>query len=96
MPAEASLASLGFFRDSGTEVGLGYATAREPTVWMTNGSSTVAVKTIAEIRSRYVDGWDFGTAQHPGVRIHIPNSRTEKILPASEVFVHLRESASGQ
>src|SRR5437764_5203002 len=89
VPAEASLASLGFFRDSGTEVGLGYATAREPTVWMTNGSSTVAVKTIAEIRSHYVDGRAFGPAQHRGVRIHIPNSRTEKIVQASEVFIRV-------
>lgn len=84
---ETPLKNLRFFRDSGTEVGLGYATAREPTVWMTNGSSTVALKTIAEIRTRYLDGWEFGTAAHPGVRIHIPNSRTEKILQAAEVFV---------
>lgn len=89
VPAETALRDLRYFRDSGTEVGLGYATAREPTVWMTNGSSTVAVKTIAEIRARYVDGWDFGTAAHPGVRIHIPNSRTEKILNAAEVFVRV-------
>ena len=93
VPPGAALAGLRFFRDSGTEVGLGYATAREPTVWMTNGSSTAAVKTIAEIRSRYLEGWDFGTAAHSGVRIHIPNSRTEKILQASEVFVRGRESA---
>src|SRR2546423_5939930 len=93
VPPDAALAGLRFFRDSGTEVGLGYATAREPTVWMTNGSSTAAVKTVAEIRSRYLEGWDFGTAAHSGVRIHIPNSRTEKILEASEVFVRLRERA---
>src|SRR2546422_11048946 len=92
VPPEASLTDLVFFRDSGTEVGLGYATAREPTVWMTNGSSTAAVRTVAEIRSRYLEGWDFGTAQHPGVRIHIPNSRTEKILQASEVFTRLKEA----
>jgi hypothetical protein len=90
VPPDASLAGLRFFRDSGTEIGLGYATGREPTVWMTNGSGTAAVKTVAEIRSRYLDGWDFGTAAHPGVRIHIPNSRTEKILSGSEIFVRLR------
>ena len=89
VPPDAVLAGLRFFRDSGTEVGLGYATAREPTVWMTNGSSTAAVKSIAEIRTRYVEGWDFGTAAHSGVRIHIPKSRTEKILQASEVFIRL-------
>jgi hypothetical protein len=93
VPADAALRTLRFFRDSGTEIGLGYASAREPTVWMTNGSSTAAVKTVAEIRSRYVDGWDFGTGAHGGVRIHIPNSRTEKIIQASEVFVRLRDSA---
>ena len=89
VPAGAALKDLRFFRDSGTEIGLGYATGREPTVWMTNGSSTVALKTIAEIRSRYVDGWEFGTAQHPGVRMHIPNSRTEKVVSAGEVFVKI-------
>ena len=89
VPSDATLAGLRFFRDSGTEIGLGYATAREPTVWMTNGSSTAAVKTIAEIRSRYLEGWDFGTAAHPGVRIHIPNSRTEKILQAGDVLVRV-------
>ncbi|HEX9097465.1 MAG TPA: hypothetical protein VF990_15350 [Candidatus Dormibacteraeota bacterium] len=92
VPPDASLAGLRFFRDSGTEIGLGYATGRAPTVWMTNGSSTAAVKTIAEIRTRYLDGWDFGTAQHPGVRMHIPNSRTEKIVQASEVFVRVKGS----
>lgn len=92
VPPETPLAALKFFRDSGTEVGLGYATAREPTVWMTNGSSTAAIKTIAEIRAKYLDGWDFGTAAHPGVRIHIPNSRTEKILQPSEVFLRRKES----
>jgi len=94
VPPDASLAGLRFFRDSGTEIGLGYATGREPTIWMTNGSSTDAVKTVADIRARYLDGWDFGTAQHPGVRIHIPNSRTEKILQASEVFIRLKDSVS--
>ena len=93
VPPGTALTGLRFFRDSGTEIGLGYATGREPTIWMTNGSSTDAVKTVAEIRARYLDGWDFGTAQHPGVRMHIPNSRTEKILQASEVFVRVRESA---
>src|SRR5213080_4793721 len=92
VPPDASLAGLRFFRDSGTEIGLGYATGREPTIWMTNGSSTDAVKTVADIRSRYVEGWDFGTAAHAGVRIHIPNSRTEKILQASEVFLRVRNA----
>ena len=92
VPPGTSLAGLQFFRDSGTEVGLGYATAREPTVWMTNGSSTTAVKTVAEIRGHYLEGWDFGTAAHRGVRIHIPNSRTEKILQASEVYLKPRQS----
>src|SRR5260370_31176686 len=69
VPPEAALAGLRFFRDSGTEVGLGYAASREATAWMTNGLSTAAVKTIAEIRSRYLAGLGFGTAAHPGSRI---------------------------
>jgi hypothetical protein len=87
VPAATPLRALRFFRDSGTEVGLGYATGREPTLWMTNGSETVSVRTIADVRARYAQGWDFGTGAHPGVRIHLPNSRTEKILQATEVYV---------
>jgi hypothetical protein len=87
-----SLSSLRFFRDSGTEVGLGYATSRESSVWMTNGSNTLALKTVNEIRSLYLEGWEFGTVAHRGVRIHIPNSRTEKVLPAAEVFVKVKQS----
>lgn len=87
VPALTPLRALRFFRDSGTEVGLGYATGREPMLWMTNGSETVSVRTIADVRARYADGWDFGTGAHPGVRIHLPNTRTEKILQATEVYV---------
>src|SRR2546430_8707523 len=94
VPPGTALTGLRLFRDSGTEIGLGYATGREPSARMTNGASTAAVKTVADIRARYLDGWDFGTAQHPGVRIHIPNSRTEKILQASEVFIRLKDSVS--
>jgi len=91
VPSDQALTGFRFYRDSGTELGLGYATAREPVIWMTNGTNIAALKSVAEIRDRYRDGWDFGTAAHPGVRIHIPNSRTEKILAASEVFLKLRE-----
>lgn len=87
VPAGSVLKDLTFFRDSGTQVGLGYATGREPTLWMTNGTETVAIQSVADLRARYTRGWDFGTSAHPGVRIHIPNSRTEKILGPSEVFV---------
>ncbi len=86
-PGEVALTALRFFRDSGTQVGLGYATAREPSLFMTNGDRNVQVRTLGEARAYYRDGWEFGTAQHLGVRIHIPNTRTEKVLPASEVFV---------
>lgn len=87
IPPQTALAGLRFYRESGTEIGLGYATARTPSVFMTNGGSTQAVTTVAEIRGHYQDGWDFGTTAHPGVRIHIPNTRTEKVVQASEIFV---------
>src|SRR3981081_1466286 len=48
VPPDTALTGLRFFRDSGTEGGFGYATAREPTVWMTNGSSPTGGKAIAE------------------------------------------------
>ncbi len=87
IPGDAPLERLQFFRDSGTQVGLGYATARQPSFIMTDGAQQVPIQSLAEARARYRAGWDFGTTQTPGVRIHIPNSRTEKVLPAGEIFV---------
>src|SRR3989442_12083513 len=43
VPPGTALTALGFFRASGTEVGLRYATAREPTVWLTTASSPAAL-----------------------------------------------------
>jgi hypothetical protein len=91
IPGDGPLDQLSFFRDSGTQVGLGYATSRQPSFFMTDGAQHVPIRSLAEARSRYREGWDFGTAQTPGVRIHIPNSRTEKVLPAGEVFVKAAE-----
>src|SRR2546428_9484478 len=68
VPPESTLAGLRFFRDSGTEIGLGYATARQPTVWMTNGSSTAGVKKRVVIRWSHPAGLGFGTAAPPGGR----------------------------
>jgi hypothetical protein len=56
---------------------------------MTDGARHEQVRTLTEARARYRAGWEFGTAQHAGVRIHIPNTRTEKLLAATEVFVRL-------
>jgi hypothetical protein len=88
-PGDLPLTRFHFFRDSGTQIGLGYATAREPALFMTDGGRHEQVRTLTEARARYRAGWEFGTAQHVGVRIHIPNTRTEKLLPAAEVFVKL-------
>src|SRR2546430_3623442 len=59
VPPGTALTGLRFFRDSGTEIGLGYATGHEPTVWMTNGSNSVAVEMTADIWLRSFEGWDF-------------------------------------
>jgi hypothetical protein len=88
---QLSLPQLRFFRDSGTEIGLGYATARQPSLAMTNGISTLTVGTVAEIRAKYAQGWDFGSTAHPGVRIHILGSRTEKVIPASDIYLRRRD-----
>src|ERR1700694_6046268 len=52
VPPDTALTGLRFFRDSGTEVGIGYATAREPTAWMANGSSTAGGKNLNRGTSR--------------------------------------------
>jgi hypothetical protein len=87
LPSGLSLADLRCFRDSATEVILGYAAAAHPSLDLTDGSQVRTVTDLDEARRLWRDGWEPGTPATRGVRIHPLGSRAERVVPASEIRV---------
>jgi hypothetical protein len=71
---------------TGGEVRLGFPNARSQTVAFTDGRQVAQAKDLAESARYYAAGWEFGAPGKPGLRVHFPGTRTERLVPAEEVF----------
>ena len=47
---------------------------------------------FAEVARLYAAGWDLGSPGRPGVRVHFPGTRQERLVSPDEVFVRHRDS----
>jgi hypothetical protein len=82
----APLASSRAFLSTGGEVGFGFAT-RPGTIAFTDGRRQRQARTWEEARSLFDEGWEPGTPGIPGVRVHLPGSRVERVVPVDEVVI---------
>lgn len=71
---------------TGGEVKLGFPGARSQTVAFSDGRQVAQAKDLAESARYYVAGWDLGAPGKPGLRVHFPGTRTERLVPPEEVF----------
>jgi hypothetical protein len=71
---------------TGGEVRLGFPGARSQTVAFSDGQQVAQAKDLAESARFYEAGWDLGAPGKPGVRVHFPGTRTERLVPPEEVF----------
>jgi hypothetical protein len=78
---------------SGGEVRLGFPLARSQSIAFTDGRQVGQARDLAEASRYYEAGWDFGAPGKSGVRIHFAGTRTERLVPAGEIFVRPREPA---
>lgn len=90
---ELPFSELTFLLESGGEVALGYPGSRTPSLQMTDGSAISAATSLAEARALYRQGWDVGVPARPGVRVHTPGTRLERLLDPDRCFV--RPTAEG-
>ena len=72
---------------TGGEVRLGFPGARSQTVAFSDGQQVAQAKDLAESARYYEAGWDLGAPGKPGVRVHFPGTRTERLVVPEEVFV---------
>ncbi len=77
---------------TGGEVRLGFPGARKQTLTFTDGVRTAQVSDLAEAGRLYAAGWDHGSPGRPGVRVHFPGTRQERLVPADDVIARHRTS----
>lgn len=83
---EGSLADYAFTLKTGGAVALGFPGARKATLAFTDGVRTVQAQDLAEAAKLYASGWELGSPGRPGVRVHFPGTRQERLVDAGEVF----------
>ena len=90
---EGSLDGFVFNLKTGGEVRLGFPGARVQTLAFTDGAQTAQAKDLAEAARLYEAGWELGSPGRPGVRVHFPGTRQERLVAADEVFARPRDTA---
>lgn len=86
-----SLDDFVFNLKTGGEVRLGFPGARTQALAFTDGAQAAQAKDLADAARLYAAGWDLGSPGRPGVRVHFPGTRQERLVPADEVFARPRE-----
>jgi hypothetical protein len=77
---------------TGGEVRLGFPGARAQTLTFTDGVQIAQATNLEEAARLYAAGWELGSPGRPGVRVHFPGTRQERLVAADEVFARPRAS----
>jgi hypothetical protein len=80
---------------TGGEVRLGFPGARSQSLTFTDGVKTAQAGDLAAAARLYSAGWELGSPGRPGVRVHFPGTRQERLVPADEVYARAGERAQG-
>ena len=83
---DGSFTDYAYSLKTGGEVALGFPGAREPSVAFTDGVRVVQAKDLRQAAELYAAGWELGSPGRPGVRVHFPGTRQERLVDAQEVF----------
>jgi hypothetical protein len=76
----------GFNLKTGGAVRLGFPGARSQSLAFTDGVKTAQAADLAQAAQLYSAGWELGSPGRPGVRVHFPGTRQERLVPADEVY----------
>jgi hypothetical protein len=71
---------------TGGQVRLGFPGARSQSLAFTDGMRVAQAPDLARAAELYAAGWELGSPGRPGVRVHFPGTRQERLVPADEVF----------
>ena len=92
---DGSLDEYAFNLKTGGEVRLGFPGARTQSLTFTDGLQTAQAGDLASAARLYSAGWELGSPGKPGVRVHFPGTRQERLVPADEVYARPGERTTG-
>jgi len=92
---EGSLDDYVFNLKTGGEVRLGFPGSKGQTLAFTDGVKVAQAPDLAEAARLYAAGWELGSPARPGVRVHFPGTRQERLVPADEVYARPGDRGSG-
>jgi hypothetical protein len=75
---------------TGGEVRLGFPGARKQMLTFTDGVQTAQASDLAEAGRLFAAGWEHGSPGRPGVRVHFPGTRQERLVPVDDVIARHR------
>ena len=74
-----------FHLRTGGDVRLGFPGARQQTLSFTDGRVTAPAGDFGEAARLYAAGWELGSPGRPGVRVHYPGTRQERLVDPADV-----------
>lgn len=80
---------------TGGEVRLGFPGSRAQSLAFTDGVKIANAADLAQAAELYAAGWELGSPGRPGVRVHFPGTRQERLVSADEVYARPGERAAG-
>ncbi|TMC37436.1 MAG: hypothetical protein E6J28_07815 [Chloroflexi bacterium] len=80
---------------TGGEVRLGFPGSRTQSVTFTDGVQAAQASDLAEAARLYAAGWELGSPGRPGVRVHFPGTRQERLISADDVYARPGDRGSG-
>jgi hypothetical protein len=80
---------------TGGEVRLGFPNARAQSLTFTDGARTAHAADLARAAELYEAGWELGSPGRPGVRVHFPGTRQERLIAPDEVYARPGDRAQG-
>ena len=92
---EGSLDGFVYTLKTGGEVRLGFAGARAQSLTFTDGRQIAQASDLTQAARLYAAGWDLGSPGRPGVRVHFPGTRQEKLVDAGDVFARPNSDDAG-
>ena len=80
---------------TGGHVLLGFPGSRTQSLTFTDGVKVAQAPDLAEAARLFAAGWELGSPGRPGVRVHFPGTRQERLVPADEVYARPGDRGPG-
>ena len=76
---------------TGGKVLLGFPGSRSQSVTFTDGVKVENASDLGRAARLYAAGWELGSPGRPGVRVHFPGTRQERLVAADDVYARPRD-----